>query len=153
MAYIVSTTKTATASAASYTVTLGEHVSGDLLLVCLSQDGGGTAIAPDATSATAGWAMIGTGAASQGCRGQWAYLIADSAAEVNPVFTGANDDWIGTCLVIRDAHATAPLGSVVDGTDYKKADWGNSTNINYGDSGALTTAVDECLLIYSWCSD
>lgn len=153
MAYIVSTTQTATAIAASYTVTLGAHVSGDLLLVCLSQDGGGTAIAPDATSATAGWAMIGTGAASQGCRGQWAYLIADSASEVNPVFTGANDDWIGTCLVIRDAHATAPLGSLVDGTDFKKADWGNSTNINFGDSGALTTAVDECLLIYSWCSD
>lgn len=154
MAYIVSATQTATASAATYTVTLGAHVSGDLLLVCLSQDGGGTAIAPDATSTTAGWAMIGTGAASQGCRGQWAYLIADSASEVNPVFTGANDDWIGTCVVVRDAHATNPFGATpTSGTDFVKADWGNSTNINYGDSGALTSAVDECLLIYSWCSD
>ena len=154
MAYIVNTTETATAIAATYQVTLGPHQSGDLLLVCLSQDGGGTAIAPDATSATAGWAMIGTGAASQGCRGQWAYLIADSASEVNPVFTGANDDWVGTCIVIRDAHATAPFGATpTSGTDFVKSDWGNSTNINYADSGSLTSAVDECLLIYSWCSD
>ena len=151
MAYIVSTTQTATASAASYTVTLGAHVSGDLLLVCLSQDGGGTAIAPDATSATAGWAMIGTQAASGAARQAWAYLIADSASEVNPVFTGATDDWIGTCLVVRDAHATAPFGATpTSGTDFVRTDW---NSVNSSASGALTTAVDECLLLYSWCSD
>lgn len=152
MAYIVSTTQTATAVAASYTVTLGAHVSGDLLLVCLSQDGGGTTIAPDATATTAGWAMIGTQAASGASRQAWAYLIADSASEGNPTFTGANDDWIGTCLVIRDAHAS-PFGSLVDGTDFKRSDWNNVATAASNLSGDLTSAVDECLLIYSWCSD
>lgn len=147
MAYIVSTTQTATAAAATYTVTLGAHQSGDLLLIKLSQDGGGTAIAPDATATTAGWAMIGTQAASSASRSAWAFLIADSASEVNPTFTGANDDWIGTCLVIRDAHATAPFGSLVQGTDWQRTDW---DAVNSSNSGALTTAVDGCLLLYSW---
>lgn len=150
MAYVVSTTQTATAAAASYTITLGAHQSGDLLLVKLSQDGGGTAIAPDAAATTAGWAMIGTQAASGGSRSAWAFLIADSASEVNPTFTGANDDWIGTCLVIRDAHATTPFGSLVSGTDFVRTDWNNVSSSN---SGALTTATGECLLIYSWNSD
>ena len=150
MAYIVNTTQTATASAATYTVTLGAHQSGDLLLVCLSNDGGGTTLAPDATSATAGWAMIGTQAASGGVRGAWAYLIADSSSEVNPVFTGANASWIATCVVIRDAHATAPFGSLVSGTDFVRTDW---NNVSSSASGSLTSAVNECLLLYSWCCD
>jgi hypothetical protein len=157
MAYIVSTTQTATASAASYTVTLGAHVSGDLLLVFLTQDVGGTTIAPDATSATAGWAMIGTQAASGSSRSAWAWLIADSASEVNPVFTGATDDWIGTCLVIRDAHATAPFGATpTTAINFKRSDYtgvASAASNKDGDLDTTTIAEDGILLIYSWGSD
>lgn len=146
MAYIVNTTQTATALAATYTVTLGAHQTNDLLLVLLSQDGGGTNI----TTASSGWAMIGTGAASGASRSQWAYKVAASGAEANPQFSGANDDWIGTCLVIRDADPTTPFGSLVSGTDFIRTDW---NNVGSTSSGSLTTAANECLLIYSWNSD
>ncbi len=146
MAYIVNTTQTATAVAATYTVTLGAHQTNDLLLVLVSQDGGGTNI----TTASSGWAMIGTGAASGSSRSQWAYKVAASGAEANPQFSGANDDWIGTCIVVRDADPTTPFGSLVSGTDFVRTDW---NNVSSSASGALTTAVDECLLLYSWASD
>lgn len=152
MAYIVNTLQTSVAVAATYTASLGPHIDGDLLLVLLSQDGGGTTIAPDATATTAGWAMIPGQAIGTACRQAWAYKIVGTgeAPVANPTFTGANDDWIATCLVIRDAHATAPFGSVVSGTDYVRTNHAAAYSTT---SGSLTTAVDECLLIYSWNAD
>ena len=160
MAYIVNTTETALATNTTYQVTLGTHAIGDLLLICMTQDGGGaTAISPDAAATTAGWAMVGTQATFQGARQAWAYLVADSASETNPTFTtgAVNDGWIGTCLVIRDADATTP----VEG--WMRSDWGNSTNISTAASNTIAassaggttiiTPTADSLAIYSWASD
>lgn len=148
MAYIVNVTNTDEVTAATYTVSLGSHATGDLLLVCLSQDGGGTAITQSGGS---DWTFLGTQASSGGARQAWCYKIATSGSETNPTFAGANDEWVGTCLVIRDAHATEPFGATpTSGTDFVRVDY---NNVAYSDSGSLTTAVDDCLLIYSWNSD
>lgn len=148
MAYILNVTDTDEATAATYTVSLGAHATGDLLLVCLSQDGGGTTIAQSGGS---DWTFLGTQAASGGCRQAWAYKVATSGAETNPTFSGANDEWLATSLVIRDADPVNPFGaSPASGTDYVRTDW---DAVQTSNSGALTTAVDECLLIYSWCVD
>jgi hypothetical protein len=55
MARRISVTETPTAAATTYAVTLGAHQDGDILFVCLTQDGGAaTAIAPNAAATTAG---------------------------------------------------------------------------------------------------
>lgn len=153
MAYIVNKTSTDTATGATYAVDLGDHVSGDLLLIKLSQDGGGTEIAPDSAAATAGWQMIGTQAQSAVQRSVWAYLVADSASETNPTFTGANDDWIGTAYTIRDAGAT-PIAN------WQRTDWttvstiGSNTGIAASsNSGSAISVATGSLLLYSWSSD
>lgn len=148
MAYILNVTETDAATAATYTVELGLHATGDLLLVCLTQDGAATAITQSGGS---DWTFLGTQAASGGCRQAWAYKIATSGSETNPTFAGSNDDWLGVCLVIRDAHATEPFGATpTSGTDFVRTDW-NAVSVSA--SGSLTTAVDDCLLIYSWGGD
>jgi len=161
MAFIVNTTASAYQTpATTYPVTLGAHVDGDLLLVCLTQDGGGaTDIAPNAAAVTAGWAMIGTQAASQSSRQAWAYKYvgAGEAPVADPTFTGNNDDWIGACNVVRNAHATTPIRS------WMRSDWGNSTNISTADSNAIAassaggtnvfTPLADSLLMYSWNCD
>ncbi len=152
MAYIVSVTETARVlTGATYTVALGAHQANDLLLCLLSQDGGATAI-----TAPGGWTMIGTQAASQGVRQAWAYKVAASGAESNPTFSGSNDDWQGTCYVIRDADTTPVIA-------WQRSDWGNSSTIKTADSNAVAassaggttviTAPADSLLLYSWCSD
>lgn len=146
--------------ATTYPVTLGAHQDGDLLLVKLVQDGAGaTNIAPNAAAVTAGWAMIGTQAQSQSCRSAWAYKYvgAGQAPVSNPTFTGNNDDWIGTCIVIRDADPTTPI------RNWMRSDWGNSTNISTADSNAIAassaggttvfTPLADSLLLYSWNCD
>lgn len=148
MAYILNVTETDEATAATFTVTLGLHATGDLLLVCLTQDGAATAITQSGGS---DWTFLGTQAASGGCRQAWAYKIATSGSETNPTFAGSNDEWIATCLVIRDAHPTAPFGATpTSGVDFVRKDY---NNVGTDTSGALTTAEDDCLLLYSWGSD
>lgn len=138
-------TQTPTAVAASYTVTLGAHQTGDLLLVQLTQQGGATTIAPDATATAAGWQILAQARASTTVRFALAWKIAASASEPNPTFTGSNDDWLGSCIVEDDAHAS-PFGSIVSGTDYTiTAHDTSSTTIT---PGALTTAVDGCKLMW-----
>ena len=146
MAYVVSTTKTTPATTgANYTITLGTHITGDLLLCFANNDLGSTAL----STATAGWALIGTTADSSSSRSAWFWKVAASGAETEPTIAGTSAGWAGTCLVIRDAHAS-PFGSIVDGTDYKRKDW---DAVNSTTSAAVTTAVDGCLLIYSWNAD
>jgi hypothetical protein len=52
-------------------------------------------------------------------------------------------------MTVKDAHAS-PFGSIVEGTDFKRLDWGDA---NTGASADITTAADGCLLIYSWNAD
>ncbi|HET6719036.1 MAG TPA: hypothetical protein VFH22_05295, partial [Rhodocyclaceae bacterium] len=137
-------TQTATAVAASYTVTLGAHQTGDLLLVPLTQQGGATTIAPDATATTAGWQILAQARASTVVRLALAWKIAASSSEPNPTFTGTNDDWVGSCIVIQDAHAT-PFGSIVSGTDYTITTYSAATSYT---APALTSAADGCLLMW-----
>ena len=146
MAYILNTTETAQNSGTSITAALGTHAANDLLLVCVSNDGGGTTI----STSTTGWTNIGTFAASGGSAQRWAYKVAGSSSETAPVFTVANSTCLATAIVIRDADASTPLGSLVSGTDFVRSDW---NNVYSSASGSLTTATDGCLLLYSWNSD
>lgn len=161
MAYVVNVTDSAYQTPAStYPVTLGAHQDGDLLLVCLTQDGaGGTAIAPNAAAITAGWAMIGTQAQSQSCQQAWAYkYVGTGQAPIsNPTFAGNSDDWIGACIVVRDADPSTPIAN------WMRSDWGNSSNISTADSNAIAassaggttvyTPAADSLLLYSWNCD
>lgn len=161
MAYVVNVTDSPYQTPAStYPVTLGSHQDGDLLLVCLTQDGaGGTAIAPNAAAITAGWAMIGTQAQSQSCRQAWAYkYVGTGQAPIsNPTFAGNSDDWIGACIVVRDADPSTPIAN------WMRSDWGNSSSISTADSNAIAassaggttvyTPLADSLLMYSWNCD
>lgn len=147
MAYVVSVTETAQNSGSTLTVSLGAHQTNDLLLCCVSSDTGGTTI----STSTSGWTNIGTFNASGSSAQRWAYKVAASGAEPNPAFAVANATSIGTCLVIRDADATNPLGATpTSGTDFVRSDY---TGVSSTNSGSLTTAADGCLLLYSWNSD
>jgi hypothetical protein len=147
MAYIVNTTQTVEAtSGTSYAVTLGAHQTGDLLLVFLTQQTGATSIAPGATAATAGWSILVQERGSTTVRHAVAWVVATSNAMANPTFTGSNNAWLGACLVVRDAHAS-PFGSLVDGTDFNSTGYAGATSFT---TGALTTAVNECLVLYSF---
>lgn len=129
-------------ASASATPTLLPHVTNDLLMICITQDIGSSSI----TTASSGWAMIGTGAASGGCRQQWAYKIAASGAEPDPTFSGTNDTWIFQKFVIKDADTTTPI-DVSARVDFNNPAGGLVT------SGTVTTTADNALLMYSMGSD
>lgn len=105
----------------------------------------------------AGWAMVGTQAASQGARMAFAYKIASGAGTASPTFTGTNDDWIGTCVVWRDVDITTPIEG------WMRSDWGNSSSISTAASNTVaassaggTTVITpsaDSVLVYAWCSD
>lgn len=118
-------------------------------MVCVSNDGGGTTLA----TATSGWTFLGTQAMKEFTRCAMCYKIAASSSETAPTITGAVSDMIATALVIKDAHATPFGASPASGTDYVRGDWGNSTNISFGDSSSVTTPDDGRLLIYFMCTD
>ena len=146
MAYVVSVTNSSPGTSSSQTPTLPTHTTNDLLLEIISQDGGGTTIA----TATSGWAMLGTQAASGASRMAIGYKVAASSSETNPTFTGDADQWIFTQIVIRDAHASPFGSSPASGTDYVRVDWSGAW---FADSGSLTTGADDCLLIFGICQD
>ncbi len=151
MARLIEVVETPTATGSPYTVRLGTHQTGDLLLVCLTNDNGGTTIAQSGGS---DWTIIGTQAASQASRQVWAYKIAASGAEANPAFTVNAAGVQGTSMVWRDHNG---VGGVM------RSDWGNSTNIStaasntvaYSSAGGTTviTPAADSVLIYSWCTD
>jgi hypothetical protein len=143
MAYLVNFTDTDTVTAASTTVQLGAHVADDLLLVFLAQDVGGTAF----STASSGWAILVQGRSGTSVRHGVAYKVATSSAETSPVFSGANDGWLATCVVVRDADPTAPFGATpTSGTDYLATAYTSSAS---NASGTITTAADDCLIFYS----
>lgn len=151
MARRTSVTETPFASgSSSYTVTLGPHSTGDLLLVCISNDNGGTTIVPNAAAVTAGWTAIGTQAQYANTRQVWFSVVATSSSMANPTFTVATNGTTGTCLVC-DNHNN--IGGVM------RSDWsGNSASSNtvaYSSAGGTTviTPAADSLLIYSWNCD
>lgn len=142
MAYIAASLQTAeSAASTTYTVNLPPHTAGDLLLVLVVQDGGGTTIAPPS-----GWTIIGTQAQVGSTRGLWAYKVAESSSETNPELSGANDEWAGLAITVKDADETTPIGTT-SGADFLRTDI--STVSTSWEMGALTTGTDECLVLYS----
>lgn len=158
MAYFVGLPlQTISAASASFTASLQSgYQTNDILKITISQDGGGTTIAPDAAAVTAGWVIVGGAggqAASAGSRQVIALCRATSGAMTNPTFTGANDEWIADCRIIRDVDTAWNLSTLVSGTDYIRADYDLTAVKGRATSGALTTATANCLLAYSWCLD
>lgn len=150
MAYIVSCTTQIAAPGTPNTVTFPDHAVGDLLLLFATNDGGGTAI--DINSGT-GWAMLGgTGAqaASAGARSAWAYKVATGTTSEDPSIKGASDDWLFTKYVIRDVAANPFGSSPASGTDYVRTDYDLTSVKGRATSGSLTTAADDCLVLYGW---
>ena len=152
MAYVVNVTDSALqTSGASYTVSLGAHQVGDLLLCKVSSSITGTTIA-----APVGWTMIGTQADSQGQRSAWGYKYAASGAETNPAFTVASGHTYGTALVIRGANSGGAIG-------WQRIDWGDSATIASASSntgiggssngGAAIPYGNNDLMVCSWSSD
>jgi len=137
MAYIYDQVTTTFATAASVEVPLSDHDEGDLLMLCCSQDGGGTTIA------SSDWTLVGTQAASGSCRQVWLYKYA-GASEANPTVTGANDEWVVTAMAIKDAASSSPIDISA------RANW-NATNTAVAPT--VTTTTDNCLVLRSWVSD
>lgn len=152
MAYVVNVTDSALqTSGTSYTVSLGAHQAGDLLLCKVSSSITGTAI-----TAPVGWAMIGAQADSQAQRSAWGCKYATSGAETNPAFTVASGHTYGTALVIRGANSGGAIG-------WQRIDWGDSATIASASSntgiggssngGAAIPYGNNDLMICSWSSD
>ena len=120
-------------------------VSGDLVVIPLSQDGGGTAISE---STAYGWTVRNPSSVTGDARMAVAYKYS-SGSESNPTFTGtASEAWSTLPIVIKDA----------DPTSYVCGYASNTFTTNPAASPALTTvtADDEygpILLLYAWCFD
>lgn len=143
-------------ASSSITVTLDTHASGQVIVLVFAQDVGGTAIAPDATAASAGWTMVGTQAASGASRAAVAYLVCDSAAEANPTFTGSNEEWIVQQYVLSDLDTAALLDAT---HSWQRTDWNNaystatSTVSGSSNGGSAITPPVGSLLLVAACSD
>jgi hypothetical protein len=139
MAYVSATdTELLDTNSATFTPALLDHVADDLLMICLTQDTGSTAI----STVSSGWAMIGTQAASGGARQAWAYKVATSSSEPDPTFSGTTDTWIADKYVIKDADPTTPINANARG------DWNNPVT-STASSPSLTTTSNNCLIMHS----
>ena len=120
MAYIVrSTTEVFDVAALTATPALPEHASGDLILCCVTQDGGTGTISTGST----GWSIIGTQAGSGGARQVWAWRVAASSSEPDPVFSSTlSEDWVINTIIIKDADTTTPIHANV------RVDFNNPVN-------------------------
>lgn len=152
MAYILRVAQGGSVDASSHTPTLPAHVSGNLIVVCLSNKTGITAI----STATSGWTLVGTQGAFQSCRGAIAWKIAASSAETAPTFSGQNDWWTSFVYIISDHDATTPIEA------WQRCDWGDSSTISTAvsntvaassNSGSAISASTDSLLLYACMSD
>lgn len=140
MAYVVSSLTGSSGASATIVTALPAHITGDLLVVFLVNDVGGTDIVQ---SGGADWTMVdSTRTNGLGCR--FAYKIAASAAEASPTFSGRNDDWFYTSIAIRDADPTTPILTIAQS---------NFTAASTIDSPALTTSEADVLILYGIAGD
>lgn len=151
MAYFVNSTTTAidTNPGSTYTVTLGTHQDGDLLLVCLTQRFGNVDY-----SAT-GWTLIGTIGDYQSSRQGWIYKVVGTgeAPVANPaVACRAGESIIGMSLTIRKASLTPTIR-------WQRTDWGDFSTTKTATTNPPTASIEtanaavvapaNALLIYS----
>lgn len=143
MAYIAATEQTVSeVISTSFQPLLAQHVTDDLLLVCLTQDTGATAI----NTVTPGWLLIGTQLAFGSSRQVWYYKIATSSSELDPTFTGSNEEWIAFAFTVKDVDTVTPIH------DSARSNWNNPAS-GVIPSASLTTTNDNCLVFYSWGTD
>lgn len=138
MAYIAAiagTTDTA-ASGSVLSVGLPPHQADDLLMIPVWLDGAATFSAPD-------WTLVAATASNNGMRHGWLGRVATSSATPDPDITASSSaaQW-GRAIVIRDADISGGVAGAIHAA--VRVD-GNAPLT----TGALTTTVDDCLLLYS----
>jgi len=140
MAYVVATETTLSDGAAnSIDVSIpAGHQTDDLIVLIVTQDGGGTTI-----STPTGFTIINTQAVSQGQRTACFYKVATSSSEPDISMTGATDDWIVCAVLVRGIDTTTPI----NGSD--RTDSVDSTS-NSLTSGTVTTTEDNCLVLVAF---
>ena len=141
MAWVVSSEGQDSEDASSLAMPVPDgHIADDLLVFCITQDGGGTDIATTAS----GWAFVAGQATANGSHSAIAYKIT-AGGEATPTFTGANNQWAITKIIIRGADTTTPIHA----DNVAWASWTGATT----DSPALTTTGTDTLLLYVFGSD
>lgn len=136
MAYIVAQEATVEISQSTVDVSIpSPHAANDLILMFISQDGGGTNI----TTAASGWNLVGSQAQVQAQRNVVYWRLATSSAEADVQFSGATAPWIVFAVIVRGADQTTPINA------NNRTDSANSTSNNLT-SGTVTTTVDNCVV-------
>ena len=139
MAWVVSNDVTYSAATASFAVTEPAHLADDVLFYVITQDGGATTIA----TTDADWTFLAGQTAASGSRTVVAWKVG-TGTPATSTFTGSNDEWVFSKIVVRDADTTAPVGS-----DFARASWSGATGTN----PALTTTSDKTTVLYIFGTD
>jgi hypothetical protein len=137
MAYIV-TTETTLSDGAINNVDISMpagHQAGDMTVLMITQDGGGSNILNPGGEFT----IIGSQAAAQAQRTIAYFRIHAGSGEADVNFTGAADEWIITAVLIRGATTLS-----IDQNNQTNS--ANSTSNSLA-SGTVTTSVDNCLIL------
>jgi hypothetical protein len=130
----------------SFSVSLpSDYTIGDLLVIFVAKDDG----AGGTISTPSGWTLIREGvvgtSGNNTCRGGAWYKIAASSSETTPVVTSTDADaWCGCSVAVVDFNPSNPIN--VSGINTDSA--GEPYTCN-----AITTTVDNCLLLFSCSSD
>src|SRR5690606_17083257 len=136
-----------TGSSADVTVTAPATVqAGDLLLAHVAFDGRDM---PAITSVPAGWTLIADDDDGNTVYGGWWYRIAqagDASASWVFIGNGNSEEWIAHCVRVTGHHPSIPINAyaVSPHSGMSSGPW---------ISPAVTTTVDDCLIIYSLARD
>jgi hypothetical protein len=137
MAYVVTTETTQSDGAVNnldVSMPTG-HQAGDMTVLFITQDGGGTNILNPGGEFT----LQGTQASNQGQRTVVYTRLHTGSGEADVNFTGSTEEWIVSATLVRGATTLS-----IDG--YNKTDSANSTS-NSLTSGTVTTTVDRNLVL------
>lgn len=140
MAYVSNIlTQSSTSGAASYALTLPPHVADDIILVCVSADGGGTLSATWGGNSTGG-AQIGSTQVSTTnlCSAVFAAKATGAAATCS-INMGSADGIQVHMLIIKDADITTWIDASAASVQAA------ATEVT---ANALSTTVADCLLLY-----
>ena len=141
MAYVSnSATEYYDVASSSITVDLPAHETGDLLLIHVVNDVGGTELA----TSSSGWTQYGSDVNALGVRTAWFYKVAASSSEANPVITGRNDEWMASTLVIKDFDSADIFNGSVNKTETNSKSYAFDT---------FATDENDVLVIYAASSD
>lgn len=140
MPYLVAADQTISdAAAATIDIAIpNPHQADDLILLFVTQDGGGTDIT------CSGFTLAGgSQAQAQAQRTVCLYKFAASSSEADITISGATEDWIVSAQIWRAVDTTTPIDA------YDKTDSANSTTA-YLDSGTVTPTNNNCAILQCW---